>query len=42
MKRCKHSIKNKILLFFITIMILPIITLGVFISVIYTRVIEKK
>lgn len=42
MKRCKHSIKNKILLFFIVIMILPIITLGVFTSAVYTRVIEKK
>ena len=42
MYKDKHSIKNRILLFFLVIMLLPIITLGVFTNIVYSRVIEKN
>jgi len=42
MYKGKHSIKNRILLFFLVIMLLPIITLGVFTNIVYSRVIEKN
>ena len=42
MYKGKHSIKNRILLFFLVIMLLPIITLGVFTNIVYSRVIERN
>ena len=42
MYKGKHSIKNRILSFFLVMMLLPIITLGVFTNIVYSRVIEKN
>ena len=42
MDRNKYGIKKRILLFFLAIMLIPIITLGVFTNVVYSRVIEKN